>query len=146
MCELIFGLVEHAVLQKKNLPRDTWKNCWRPYALERLEQSNALEHFFDPNAHWYTREMRKEMRSIKRELDRKRARTEWPTGRANAPDAKFRVFRPCGRREAAQYTALSRRRCARDLVRMRLQLVRYRALRSTAVLFDAPERIVSRAR
>jgi hypothetical protein len=74
MCEAIFGLVEHAVLQKKNLPGDAWKNCWRPYAIERLEQSEALENFFDPNAHWYSHRMRKAMKSMKRELDRKRAR------------------------------------------------------------------------
>ena len=74
MCEAIFGLVEHAVLQKKNLPGDAWRNCWRPYAVERLEQSKALEEFFEPNAHWYSRRMQKAVESMKCDLDRKRAR------------------------------------------------------------------------
>ena len=72
MCETILGLVEHAVLQKKNLPGDAWKHCWRPYAIERLEQSKALEKFFQPNAHWYSHRMCKEMQSMQSELERKR--------------------------------------------------------------------------
>jgi len=74
MCEVILGLVEHAVMQKKNLPGDAWRNCWRPYAMERLEQSEALEKFFNPNAHWYSRKMCKEMKSMERDLKQKRAR------------------------------------------------------------------------
>src|SRR3954452_6853880 len=52
MCEAILGLVEHAVLQKQYMPRDAWEHCWRPYAVERLEHSEALQKFFDPNSHW----------------------------------------------------------------------------------------------
>jgi hypothetical protein len=73
MCEAILGLVEHAVLQRNNLPSDAWRHCWRPYALERVEQSEALRKFFDPNAHWYSRQMREEMKSICRDVQRKRA-------------------------------------------------------------------------
>jgi len=73
MCEAILGLVEHAVLQRKNLPSDSWGHCWRPYALERLKESQALEDFFFPNEHWYAYRMGEEMRSMKSELDRKRA-------------------------------------------------------------------------
>jgi hypothetical protein len=74
MCEAILGLVEHAVLQKKNLPGDAWRNCWRPYAMERLEQSEVLENFFPLNADWYSRRMNKEMNSMKCDLNQKRAR------------------------------------------------------------------------
>jgi hypothetical protein len=90
MCEAILGLVEHAVLQKKNMPKDAWENCWRPYALERLEQSEALEKFFDPNAHWYSEKMCQEMKSMKRDLDRKRAHA---AGRADTRP-KVRVLAP----------------------------------------------------
>ena len=89
MCEAILGLVEHAVLQKKNLPGDAWRNCWRPYAIERLEQSEALEKFFKPNAHWYSNRMRKAMKSMKCDLDRKRARA----ARKRARAARMRHFR-----------------------------------------------------
>jgi hypothetical protein len=74
MCEAIFGLVEHAVLQKRNLPGDAWRNCWRPYTIERLEQSEAMERFFESNAHWYSHRMRKAMKSIQHRLDLKKAR------------------------------------------------------------------------
>jgi cold shock protein len=74
MCEAIFGLVEHAILQKRNLPGDAWRNCWGPYAMERLEQSEAMERFFESNAHWYSHRMRKAMKSIRHNLDLKKAR------------------------------------------------------------------------
>jgi hypothetical protein len=73
MCEAILGLVEHAVLQKRYMPRGAYKHCWRPYALERLEKSEELQKFFDPNAHWYTKRMRREMKDLRRELDQRRA-------------------------------------------------------------------------
>jgi hypothetical protein len=61
MCEAILGLVEHAVLQKRNMPGDAWNHCWRPYALERLKQSKALQEFFKPNSPWYSQRMCREM-------------------------------------------------------------------------------------
>jgi hypothetical protein len=73
MCEAIFGLVEHAVLQRAYMPQDAWHHCWRPYALERLNESEELRNFFDPNAHWYSKKMRREMKLLRRELDRNRA-------------------------------------------------------------------------
>jgi hypothetical protein len=54
MSETILGLIEHSCLQQKNLPKDSWKNCWLPYALERLDKSPAIEKFFNPNQGWYT--------------------------------------------------------------------------------------------
>ncbi len=31
MCEVFLSLFEHAVVQKNNLPGDSWQNCWRAY-------------------------------------------------------------------------------------------------------------------
>jgi hypothetical protein len=31
ICELMTGLLEHAVVQRKNVPRDAWSNCWEPF-------------------------------------------------------------------------------------------------------------------
>jgi hypothetical protein len=107
MCEAILGLVEHAVLQKKNLPGDAWRNCWRPYAIERLEQSEALEKFFEPNAHWYSNRMRKAMKSMKCDLDQKRALAERKRARAE----RMRHFRTWVRTVIrSAFTPTSRRR------------------------------------
>jgi hypothetical protein len=73
MSEAILGLVEHAVLQKWKMPRDAWTHCWCPYALERLEKSEEMQKFFDTSAHWYSRQMRRQMTSLRRQLDRNRA-------------------------------------------------------------------------
>jgi hypothetical protein len=58
MSEAIFGLIEHACLQQKNLPPDAWKNCWLPYANERLSKSAAMQQFFNCNQGWYTAALR----------------------------------------------------------------------------------------
>ena len=54
MSEMVLGLIEHAVLQERNLPRDAWKNCWWPYAKERLRKGTEMRAFFDRNEEWYT--------------------------------------------------------------------------------------------
>jgi hypothetical protein len=72
MCEAIFGLVEHAVLQKWYMPRDAWKHCWRPYALERLKQSEELDKFFGPNEHYYSYKMCRVIKSLRRQIKRDR--------------------------------------------------------------------------
>ena len=41
MCELLLGLIEHAVLQRWYMPSDCWHQCWHPYALQRLEESSG---------------------------------------------------------------------------------------------------------
>ena len=55
MCELIAGLLEHAVLQKNKLPPDSWENCWKAYTYERFEKSGELERFFAENQKWYAK-------------------------------------------------------------------------------------------
>jgi hypothetical protein len=55
MCEVIAGLLEHAAVQKNNLPGDSWKNCWEAYTCERFSQSPELQKFFERNRQWYAR-------------------------------------------------------------------------------------------
>lgn len=55
MCEVVLGLLEHAVLQKINLPNDSWKNCWMTYVRDRYHKSPELTRFFDANRKWYAK-------------------------------------------------------------------------------------------
>jgi hypothetical protein len=68
LCEIIMGLIEHAVVQRSNMPPRSWSGCWRPYALERIKQSQALREYFDPNQVWYTEAMRREYASMLKDL------------------------------------------------------------------------------
>jgi len=54
MSEMILGLMEHAKLQQRNLPKDAWDHCWRAYAYERIRKSVAIKEFFEENRQWYT--------------------------------------------------------------------------------------------
>lgn len=64
MSEAILGLIEHAVLQKKNLPGDAWKHCWLPYTRERVAKSDAMRKFFQTHKGCYAKALCKEMRRI----------------------------------------------------------------------------------
>ena len=66
--EAMLGLVEHAVVQKENMPRKSWENCWRPYAMERIQKSEMIKEFFEKNRGWYTEAMRNEYASMYDEL------------------------------------------------------------------------------
>ncbi len=55
MCEIILGLLEHATVQKENLPEDSWHACWEAYTNERLEKSVELRRFFRENYRWYAK-------------------------------------------------------------------------------------------
>ena len=57
MCEVVLGLLEHAVLQKTNLPDDSWQNCWMVYVYERYQKSPELAKFFSANRKWYARSL-----------------------------------------------------------------------------------------
>lgn len=59
VCEAIFGVIEHACLQRQNLPHDSWRNCWQPYAHERMRRSPAIKNFIDRNQVWYTAALRR---------------------------------------------------------------------------------------
>ena len=58
MCETIAGLLEHAAVQKKNLPGDSWENCWKAFTVERFRQSPALRQFLAKNGGWYAEAFR----------------------------------------------------------------------------------------
>jgi hypothetical protein len=64
MCEVILGLLEHAVLQKTNLPGDSWKNCWKAYAEERYTCSPDLSKFFSVNRNWYAKALRDQFEAL----------------------------------------------------------------------------------
>ena len=64
MSEAICGLIEHCVVQRRNLPPAGWRGCWLPYAQERVGKSSELAQFFEANQVWYTRKMRRAMRKI----------------------------------------------------------------------------------
>lgn len=68
MSEAIMGLIEHAVVQKRNMPRRSWRDCWKPYAQERLAKSVDLRKFFDQNKEWYTKMLRDEVADLTRGL------------------------------------------------------------------------------
>lgn len=51
--EIILGLLEHAAVQKNNLPADSWEHCWSAYTYERFKKSPELQKFFRNNYHWY---------------------------------------------------------------------------------------------
>ena len=55
MCEVFLSLFEHAVVQKNNLPGDSWQNCWKAYVLERYKNSPVLVTFFTANQAWYAK-------------------------------------------------------------------------------------------
>jgi hypothetical protein len=50
MSEAILALIEHATVQRKNLPTDQWENCWLPYSRERWKKSTELRRFFPQTA------------------------------------------------------------------------------------------------
>jgi hypothetical protein len=53
MSETIAALLEHAAMQKSNLPGDSWNNCWRAFTVERFRQSPELRTFVATNGGWY---------------------------------------------------------------------------------------------
>jgi hypothetical protein len=55
--EAILGLIEHAVVQRENMPTHSWERCWEPYARERVLKSDMLQQFFRNNRLWYTTQM-----------------------------------------------------------------------------------------
>jgi len=53
MSEIILGLLEHAAVQRDNLPADSWEHCWYAYTVERFKRSPELQRFFQDNHQWY---------------------------------------------------------------------------------------------
>jgi hypothetical protein len=55
MCEIMLSVFEHAVMQEKNLPKDSRDNCWEAYVRERYNGSPELKRFFEANRTWYAK-------------------------------------------------------------------------------------------
>ena len=70
MCELITSLMEHASLQRENLPGDSWKQCWRPYAKARLRESKKLREWWEVEKNMYAKSFKKVVECILKEIDR----------------------------------------------------------------------------
>jgi hypothetical protein len=55
ICEMMTGLLEHAVLQKPNIPKDSWSDCWQPFMKEMYkEKESELAAFYRKNRHFYS--------------------------------------------------------------------------------------------
>jgi hypothetical protein len=54
VCELMTGLLEHAVVQRKNIPKDAWTNCWEPFLRHMYQDPNSeLAEFYRKHRHFY---------------------------------------------------------------------------------------------
>jgi hypothetical protein len=62
LSEMICGVIEHAKVQEKNLPLDSWMNCWLLYSLDRIDRSPSVHKFFKENSNWYTPSVKKVLR------------------------------------------------------------------------------------
>lgn len=52
-------LFEHAMLEKRNMPGDTWRSRWLPYIQQSYERSVELRRFYESNRHFYVRRYRR---------------------------------------------------------------------------------------
>ncbi|MGP0092688.1 MAG: hypothetical protein ACLPKB_22530 [Xanthobacteraceae bacterium] len=52
--EAILGLLEHAAVQKGNIPQDSWEHCWEPYSALTFKGSRELRNFFSLHRSMYT--------------------------------------------------------------------------------------------
>ena len=60
VCEMMTGLLEHAVLQQPNIPAESWSSCWQPFLREMYkEQESELAGFYRKNRHFYSTEYQK---------------------------------------------------------------------------------------
>ena len=58
MCELITTLLEHAALQRHNLPGESWADCWRAYTYARFDSSSVLRQWWRANEEVYAASFR----------------------------------------------------------------------------------------
>jgi hypothetical protein len=64
VCELITGLLEHAVVQRPNIPKHSWEDCWLQFLKEMYKQSPALNQFYWENRHFYAVVFRTEVEAV----------------------------------------------------------------------------------
>ena len=60
VCEMMTGLLEHAVLQRPNIPAGSWCDCWQPFLEEMYKNNDSeLAEFFRKNRHFYSTDFQK---------------------------------------------------------------------------------------
>lgn len=59
LCELTTTLFEHAMLEQKNMPPESWQECWLPYIKASYEQSVEMRLFFEKHQNLYVPKFRK---------------------------------------------------------------------------------------
>jgi hypothetical protein len=56
LCELTTTLFEHAILERRNMPSTTWRDCWLPYIEASYEHSIEMRLFFEAHHRFYVPE------------------------------------------------------------------------------------------
>jgi hypothetical protein len=57
MCDLFAAVLEHALVQQKNVPRRAWKECWETFVAERHRKSPELQRYLKENGTWYLQDL-----------------------------------------------------------------------------------------
>jgi hypothetical protein len=84
VCEMMTGLLEHAVLQRPNIPKGSWCDCWQPYLKEMYKNRNSeLALFFRKNRHFYS----KDFQNVVAPLLATKNNTSAASGQTVAPEA-----------------------------------------------------------
>lgn len=50
LCELTTALFEHATLERENMPRSSWQDCWLPYIRDSYEKSPEMRRYYEDKA------------------------------------------------------------------------------------------------
>jgi hypothetical protein len=58
VCELTTTLLEHAALQRHNLPGESWEECWKAYTYARFDSSSVLRAWWHDNETVYALKFR----------------------------------------------------------------------------------------
>ena len=58
MAEAIMGILEHAALQRRNLPSKSWQQCWKTFTKDRLQTSPSMRQFYVDNEVMYAKDLR----------------------------------------------------------------------------------------
>jgi hypothetical protein len=54
ICELMTGVLEQAAVQRKNLPREAWLRCWRPFVREMYRNpASEFAEYYRKHRHFY---------------------------------------------------------------------------------------------
>ena len=85
MCELITTLLEHAALQRPNLPGESWEECWKAYTYARFDSSSVLREWWRCNQQVYADSFRKVVNA--RPASMQNANEDWDHRASSAAEA-----------------------------------------------------------